>query len=172
MQLTPTMEKFIGHWGEMGAKWGINRTVAQVHALLYISERPLNAEDLVEPLAVARSNISTSVKELQNWGLVQITHIKGDRRDHFTTEEDIWTMFRIIADERKRREFDPTQQLLADCLAEAKANNEMHVYNKLRNLHEFFAITGRFYQQARSLPAKALIELLKVGSKFKHLFSK
>jgi len=170
MLTTPTTEKFIRHWGEMGTRWGINRTVAQVHALLYISERPLNAEELVSALEVARSNISSSIKELQSWGLVTVVHIKGDRRDHFTTEGNIWEMFRIIADERKRREFDPTERLLAECVADAKASGEKYSHTKLRDLHEFFTITGSFYNQARSLPAKALIELLRLGSKFKNIF--
>ena len=110
MKVTPTVEKFVRHWGEMGTRWGINRTVAQVHALLYVSADPINAEDIVEALGVARSNVSTSIKELQGWGLVRVVHLKGDRRDHFVAEHDVWEMFRIITEERKRREFDPAQK--------------------------------------------------------------
>ncbi len=96
MKLNPTTEKFVLHWGEMGAKWGVNRTVAQIHALLYLLGRPMNADEIVETLGVARSNVSTSIKELQSWQLVQTVHIMGDRRDHFATSEDVWTLFRTI----------------------------------------------------------------------------
>src|SRR5438876_11544634 len=96
MKLTPLTEKFILHWGEMGTRWGINRTVAQVHALLYVSPRPLNAEEIAGTLSVARSNVSTSLKELQNWGLARVVHVLGDRRDHFETYKDVWQTFQIV----------------------------------------------------------------------------
>src|SRR5436190_14584428 len=117
--LSPVVQKFILHWGEMGTRWGVNRTVAQVHALLYLSDRPLHAEEIMEALGVARSNVSTSLKELQGWGIVKIVHVMGDRRDHFESLIDVWEMFQIILDERKRREIDPTMRLLEECLAEA-----------------------------------------------------
>src|SRR5881628_541307 len=104
--LPPVVAKFILHWGEMGTRWGINRTVAQVHALLYLSARPLNAEEIARSLAVARSNVSTSLRELRSWGIVRIVHILGDRRDHFESMKDVWEMYRIILEERKRREVD------------------------------------------------------------------
>ena len=118
MKLSPRAEKFILHWGEMGARWGINRTVAQVHALLYLSPKPLNAEEISETLSVARSNVSNSLRELQNWGLAKNVHVLGDRRDHFETLKDVWAMFQIILRERKRREVDPTLTLLREALAE------------------------------------------------------
>src|SRR6476619_7874627 len=101
--LTPTTTRFIRQWGEMGTRWGINRTVAQIHALLFVSPKPLTAEQIAGTLDVARSNVSTSLKELQGWGIVKITHLLGDRRDHFESMKDVWEMFRIILDERKRR---------------------------------------------------------------------
>src|SRR5512147_2056462 len=104
--LTPIQQRFILHWGEMGTRWGINRTVAQVHALLYLSPDPLPADEITSLLAVARSNVSTSLKELQGWGIVRLVHVMGDKRDHFETLRDVWEMFRIILDERKRREID------------------------------------------------------------------
>src|SRR5580658_8992757 len=110
--LTPVRQKFILHWGEMGTRWGINRTVAQIHALLFISPEPLNADDIVETLGVARSNVSTSLKELQGWGIVRMVHILGDKRDHFESIKDVWEMFRVVLNERKRREIDPTMQIL------------------------------------------------------------
>src|SRR2546428_6516306 len=110
--LSPVTRKFVLHWGEMGTRWGVNRTVAQIHALLYLSPKPLNAEEIAETLGVARSNVSTSLRELQNWGIVRIAHVMGDRRDHFESMKDGWEMFRVILDERKKRETDPTLHLL------------------------------------------------------------
>src|SRR2546430_11655359 len=118
--LGPVQQKFILHWGEMGTRWGINRTVAQVHALLFISDRPLPADEIVERLWVERSNISTSLKELQGWGIVRVVHVIGDRRDHFESMQDVWEMFRVIIEERKRREIDPTLAILRECVADAE----------------------------------------------------
>src|SRR5436190_3264720 len=119
--LAPVAQKFILHWGEMGAKWGINRTVAQVHALLFLSPRPIDAEEITDTLAVARSNVSGSLRELQGWGIVKMVHVMNDRRDHFESMKDPWEMFRIVLDERKRREIDPTLAMLKEALAEMKA---------------------------------------------------
>src|SRR6202453_4711475 len=116
--LSPVAQKFILHWGEMGTRWGINRTVAQIHALLYISPKPLQAEEISEALGVARSNVSTSLRELQGWGIVKIVHVLGDRRDHFESMKDVWEMFRVILDQRKKRETDPTLALLRECINE------------------------------------------------------
>src|SRR5580704_8799089 len=117
--LTPIQQKFILHWGEMGTKWGINRTVAQIHALLYISPKPLNAEEICETLDVARSNVSNSLKELQGWRIVKLVHVMGDKRDHFEALADVWETFRIVLDERKKREIDPTLAMLRECIASA-----------------------------------------------------
>src|SRR6186713_485268 len=117
-ELSAVQRKFILHWGEMGTRWGVNRTVAQVHALLYVSPQPLNADDIVEALAVARSNVSTSLKELQGWGIVKLVHVLGDKRDHFESMKDVWDMFRVVLDERKRREIDPTIAMLEECIAD------------------------------------------------------
>ena len=119
-QLSPVQQKFILHWGEMGTRWGINRTVAQVHALLFISPKPLNADQIVETLGVARSNVSTSLKELQSWGIIKLVHQMGDKRDHFESMKDVWELFRVVLNERKRREMDPTTQLLNECIAEVE----------------------------------------------------
>src|SRR5436305_1131242 len=124
MKLSPVQQKFILHWGEMGTRWGINRTVAQIHALLFISPQPLNAEDIAETLAVARSNVSTSLKELQGWRIVKLIHVLGDKRDHFESMKDVWEMFRIVLDERKRREIDPTMTMLEECLEEASRDKD------------------------------------------------
>src|ERR1700741_2072635 len=132
--LSPVQEKFILHWGEMGTRWGVNRTVAQVHALLYLSPEPLTADDIVATLGVARSNVSTSLKELQGWGIVKLVHVLGDKRDHFESMKDVWEMFRVVLDERKRREIDPTMSILRECISEAEKEKEgdKHTQERLR----------------------------------------
>jgi len=170
-KLSPVQQKFILHWGEMGTKWGINRTVAQIHALLFISEAPLNAEDLAETLAVARSNVSASLKELQGWGIVRRVHVMGDKRDHFESMKDVWEMFRVVMDERKKREIDPTIAMLRECADEAekdKATNE-YTEKKLRELAEFFEVTTEWYGQIRSWPTAALTKFVKLGDKVRKL---
>src|SRR3954462_5776493 len=136
MEFPPVTEKFVLHWGEMGARWGINRTVAQIHALLFLSPRPLHAEEIAETLGVARSNVSNSLRELQGWGIVRIAHVLGDRRDHFETMKDVWEMFRVILDERKKRECDPTLALLRDLSTRADKKGEhadAHVRDRLKD---------------------------------------
>src|SRR5947207_11476767 len=130
--LSPIQQKFVLHWGEMGARWGINRTVAQIHALLFLSATPLNAEDIASTLGVARSNVSTSLRELQGWRIVRVTHIMGDRRDHFESMKDVWEMFRIIVDERQKREADPVLAMLRDAAVEAKKPGTADAYTRER----------------------------------------
>src|ERR1700732_3067478 len=120
--LAPVAQKFILHWGEMGTRWGINRTVAQVHALLFLSPRPVPADEISTTLSVARRNVSTSLRELQGWRIVRVVHVLGDRRDHFEAIKDVVEIFRIVSEERKRREIDPTLRVLAECVVELKAN--------------------------------------------------
>src|ERR1700680_558642 len=115
MKLSPVQQKFVLHWGEMGTRWGLNRPVAKIHALLYISPKSLNAEEIAETLDVARSNVSNSLKELQSWRMVKLVHVLGDKRDHFESMRNVWEMFRIVLDERKRREIDPTIAVLEEC---------------------------------------------------------
>ena len=166
-ELQPAVRKFILHWGEMGAKWGVNRTVAQVHALLYLSERPRNAEEITETLSVARSNVSTSLKELQGWGIVRVVHVLGDRRDHFESLVDVWEMFRIILDERKKREIDPTMRLLEECLAEAgkDRSTSAEVRRRLSAMLDFFRTMSAWYAQIRRLPQGAMMRFVKLGGK-------
>src|SRR5580698_8657807 len=137
MKLTAAKEKFVLHWGEMGTKWGINRTVAQIHALLHVAAKPLDAEEIAETLGVARSNVSTSLKELQGWGIVKVVHVMGDRRDHFESVKDVWTLFQIIMDERKKRELDPTLAVLKECLAASKGEGDELATRRLGELTEF-----------------------------------
>src|SRR5919108_5850317 len=130
--LTPVAQKFVLHWGEMGTRWGINRTVAQIHALLFISPRPLPADEIAETLSVARSNVSTSLRELQGWRIVRVVHVLGDRRDHFESIKDVWEIFRTVSEERKRREIDPTLRVVQECVVELKKAGSGSAYTRER----------------------------------------
>ena len=170
-KLTPIEQKFILHWGEMGTKWGINRTVAQIHALLYISPRPLPAEDISDTLGVARSNVSNSLKELQGWRIVKLVHVMGDKRDHFEALAEVWETFRIVLDERKKREIDPTLGLLRECLAdvEAKPGTDAFTEKRLRELAGFFETTTEWYEQIHHWPTSAFTKFVKLGGKIQKL---
>jgi DNA-binding transcriptional regulator GbsR (MarR family) len=160
-------QKFIRHWGEMGTRWGINRTVAQIHALLLLSDHPLPADEITDTLGIARSNVSTSLRELQNWGIVRLVHVPGDRREHFESLKDIYEMFRIIARERRRREIDPTIGLLRDCIAEAEKPKSSDAYTRerLTQLLEFFELATRSFDLAEKLPTQSLLKVARMGDK-------
>lgn len=167
----PDAKAFILHWGEMGTHWGVNRSVAQVHALLYLADRPLHAEEVVEQLALARSNVSTALKELQGYGIVRRVHVEGDRRDHFVAETDLWELLLRITAERKRREIDPTIALLrelSDRLA-ADPTAPAHLKQRIGRLHEFIGTLGDWYEQVRGLPKPTLVTLMKLGGKVARL---
>src|SRR5438094_858097 len=155
MELNPVQQKFILHWGEMGARWGINRTVAQIHALLHLSPKPVPAEEIAETLNVARSNVSTSLRELQNWGIVKVVHVMGDRRDHFESKKDVWEMFKTVLDERKKREIDPTLLVLRDCISETESGKSADPYTKERMLEllDFFETMTSWYHQISKMPS-------------------
>lgn len=170
MTLTPVMQEFVLHWGEMGTRWGINRTVAQIHALLYITPKPLTAEDIAGTLGVARSNVSTSLRELQNWGIVKVVHVMGDRRDHFETLRDVWQMFQVILDERKKREVDPTLDVLRECVAKVEAAPEVEPegsYQRLADLLELLESCSAWYTQIRKLPAGKAFKVMRMGKKLR-----
>ena len=166
-QLEPLAQKFVLHWGEMGTRWGINRTVAQIHALLMIADRPLRADEIAETLGIARSNTSTSLRELQNWGIVRLVHVVADRRDHFESMQDIFEMFRVIARERKKREVDPTVRVLREFIHESSKRKtaEGATRDRLQELLEFFELGGQVYEQLEKLPTPALIKLAKLGER-------
>lgn len=172
-KLTPVMEKFILHWGEMGARWGVNRTMAQIHALLYLSPEPVNAEDIARLLSVARSNVSTSLRELQGWGIVRVVHVLGDRRDHFESLKDVWEMFQIILDERKRREIDPTLHMLQACAAELEKSgpSEAHTRERLDQMQEFFETMTGLYQEIRRLPATPIRQVIKLKGRLRKVLA-
>lgn len=163
----PDAKAFILHWGEMGTQWGVNRSVSQIHALLYLSDRPITADDIVEALGLARSNVSTGLKELQGYGIVRRVHVEGDRRDHFLAETDLWDMLMRIAAERKRREIDPTIALLGELAARLKEDESVppHVRERITRMHEFMSTLGGWYDQVRLLPKSTLVTLMKLGGK-------
>ena len=167
MKLTPVMEKYVLHWGEMGTRWGVNRSIAQIHALLYLSPQPLTAEEIADTLSIARSNVSTSLKELQGFGLVRMTHLLGDRRDHFESIKDNWEMLTLIIEERKRREIDPTLTLLRECVAEAEADKstDPEVKARIERMLSFVDTLNTWYEQVKALPKPTLVALMKMGSK-------
>lgn len=173
MKLSPVMQKFILHWGEMGTRWGVNRSVAQIHALLYLAEEPLPADVITETLAIARSNVSNSLKELQGWGLVSVVHVLGDRRDHFNAKKDIWEILTTIADVRKRREIDPTVKVLRECVValEKDKTTPKEVRKRIENMLEFTDEFSGWYDQIRGLPRKTLLGLMRMGTKVGRLLA-
>ncbi len=174
MQLTPVMTRFVLHWGEMGARWGVNRTVAQIHALLYLAPGPVPAEEIAETLTVARSNVSNSLKELQGWGLVSVTHVMGDRRDHFTARSDPWDMLITIMEQRKRREIEPTLHVLRECVREIEKDRDTpkEVKARIENMLGFLTNVTTWFDQMLLLPRTTLTTLMKLGSKIASLVPK
>lgn len=166
MKLSPAVEKYVLHWGEMGTRWGTNRTVAQVQALLYLSPKPMRADEIVDILSVARSNVSTSIRELQSYGLVRMTHILGDRRDYFESLSDVWELFRVIIEQRKQRELNPTLSMLKVCAVEVEAESETDEVTKerIRNMLKFVTTTSNWYEQIQEVPTSTLQKLMKLGS--------
>jgi len=165
--LPAAVERFILHWGDMGSQWGVNRTVAQIHALLYVSERALTAEDIAARLGVARSNVSNSIKELLAWNLIRRVPVKGDRRDHFEAECDIWELVSRIAAGRKAREIDPALAALRACVAEAEQDVSMHpvAARRLKEMLEFTQTVDRWYAQMLTVPKPQLAALLRLGAR-------
>ncbi len=165
MTLSPVEERFILHWGEMGARWGVNRSVAQIHALLYLSTRPLTAEEIADTLDIARSNVSMSIKELQSWGLINRAHQRGDRRDHFEAIKDTWTILTRIVEERKKREIDPTLTTLRACVLDAAGDGKTdpEVTRRIEAMLEFLETLSGWYGQMMGLPKPVLLGLMKMG---------
>jgi DNA-binding transcriptional regulator GbsR (MarR family) len=171
--LSAVQRRFILHWGEMGSRWGLNRTVAQVHALLHISEQPVSAEHIAAALGVARSNVSTSLRELQGWGIVRAVHVLGDRRVHFTSVSNVWELFRIIVDQRKRREIDPTVDVLRRALDELEGTKpgDRFTRERLQELLEFFETTTELYDELRHLPVSALRSVARMRGRVRKLLT-
>jgi len=171
MKMTPAVEKYVLHWGEMGTRWGTNRTVAQIQALLYLSPEPLRADQIVDLLSVARSNVSTSIRELQSYRLVRMTHVLGDRRDYFESLHDVWELFRVIIEQRKQRELNPTLSMLRDCAAEIDQEKDTDTVTKtrVRNMLEFVETTSHWYEEISDIPTSTLTKLMKLGKRITKL---
>lgn len=170
MKLTDIQRQFILHWGEMGTRWGINRTVAQIHALLFLSPEPLNAERIAQTLNVARSNVSTSIRELESWGIVRPVHVLGDRREHYESLKDVSEMFVRIMEHRKRRELDPTLQLLRRCLTQLEQEpSDAYTKERLQEITQFFEASSEAYEQLHQLSHETWHGLLKARGKLKKL---
>jgi DNA-binding transcriptional regulator GbsR (MarR family) len=165
--LPAAVQQFVLCWGDMGGQWGVNRSVSQIHALLYLSERPLTADDIADRLAMARSNVSNSIKELQSWGLIRRVPVMGDRRDHFEAETDVWTIAARIVAGRKERELDPAIAALNACVQAAETDPKIHPVARKR-LEEMRAFTGTvsgWYDQMAKVPQSKLMGLIKLGSR-------
>ena len=169
--LGPAAQRFVVHWGEMGSRWGVNRTVAQIHALLYISPEPLTAEQIAQSLSVARSNVSTSLRELQRWGIVKVSHVLGDRRDYYESMQDTWDMTKVILAERKRREIDPTLPVLEACLEECESADppDPQVTERLHSMLELFRTMDVWHRDIMSLPSSQLKRVVGMRQKVRKL---
>jgi DNA-binding transcriptional regulator GbsR (MarR family) len=170
MKLNPVSQRFVLHWGEMGSKWGVNRTVSQIHALLYLAGKPLAADEIAETLEVARSNVSNSLKELQNWNLIHVVHVMGDRRDHFETSTDVWELFRTVVRERKEREFDPTIGVLRDCLDSSDLSKEdTATQQRIKETLTLMESLSTWGDQMLKLDPATLMKVMKLGAKIQNL---
>jgi len=170
MELTPISRAFVLHWGEMGTSWGVNRTISQIHALLFFHGRPLHAEDIADTLDVARSNVSNSLKELQNWNLIRVTHVLGDRRDYFETSLDVWELFRTVVRERKEREFDPTVKMLRDLIQRPEfARESADAQDRVRETLRLMESLGTWANEMLRLTPSTLDKVLQLGAKVQQL---
>src|SRR6201993_1399999 len=169
MKLSEIQQRYILHWGEMGTRWGINRTVAQIHALLFLSPKPLPADEIAETLNVARSNVSTSIRELESWGIVRAVHVLGERREHYESMKDVWEMFRLVIEQRKRREIDPTREMLRRCLADVDPKEAGGDYKPGRPgaMAGVFEAVTELHDQMKRLPTGTVRKLLRMGTKMR-----
>ena len=165
MNLTPLAQSFVLHFGEMGSRWGINRTVGQIYALLFVSEKPLNADEIAEALAFSRSNVSMGLKELDSWRLVRLQHLPGDRREYFSAPEDVWAIFRTLADERRKREIDPTLSMLRDALLVTPTNApDVFAQKRMGDMHELIELVTNWLTDVQKLDEHTLRQLMKLGA--------
>lgn len=173
MKLTPAMHRCVLHWGEMASRWGVSRSVAQIHALLFLAPTSLSADEIAATLDVARSNVSVSLKELQSWDLVSVTHVLGDRRDYFQARKDIWEVLTVIMDGRKKREIDPTLQMLRESVAESKNDHETpeQVKERIGVMLEFLEEVSGWYDQIRAMPRPTLLKLMRMGTRVAKIVS-
>jgi DNA-binding transcriptional regulator GbsR (MarR family) len=165
MRLTPVMHRYIVHWGEMGSRWGINRTVGQIYALIFISQRALNADEIADMLEFSRSNVSMGLKELQAWRLVQLRHQPGDRREYFEAPADVWEIFRVLAEERRRREIEPTLSMLRMALLESPSSDEeRHAQQRMREMHDLIDRLMKWFDDVQRLAPETAMQLMGMGA--------
>ena len=170
MNLPPLTQQFVMHFGEMGSRWGVNRTVGQIYALLFVASKSLNADEVGEALAFSRSNVSMGLKELQSWGLVKLIHLPNDRREYFQAPEDVWAIFRTLAAERRKREIDPTLSMLRDALMEQPSVAEdIHAQARMRQMHEFIERMTDWLDDVQKMDSATLVSLMKMGAKVQKL---
>ena len=170
MNLPPLTQGFVLHFGEMGSRWGVNRTVGQIYALIFVSDRPLHADDIVEKLGVSRSNVSMGLKELMAWRLVRLEHLPGDRRDYFSAAGDVWTIFKTLAEERQRREVEPTLSALRGALLEQpESAEERHAQERMREMYELMEQMTEWFAEVRKLSPQTLQNLMALGGKVQRL---
>jgi DNA-binding transcriptional regulator GbsR (MarR family) len=168
--LSPLVSSFVSHFGEMGSRWGINRTVGQIYALIYVSSRPLNADEIAEQLEFSRSNVSMGLKELQAWRLVHLRHISGDRREYFEAPADAWEVFRTLAEERRRREIEPTLTMLRNALLDEPTTPEdRYAQARMKGMHDLIELMTRWFDDVQRMDAATLAQLMKMGSKVQRL---
>lgn len=166
MNLPPLSQAFVLHFGEMGSRWGINRTVGQIYALLFVSARPLNADEITDKLGVSRSNVSMGLKELQSWRLVRMEHRPGDRRDYFSAPQDVWAIFKTLAEERQRREVEPTLSMLRDALLEQPDSaEERHAQERMGEMYALMEQMTEWFADVRALSPETLTRLMSLGGK-------
>jgi len=171
MALPPLIADFVLHFGEMGSRWGINRTVGQIYALIYLSEKPINADEICEALGFSRSNVSMGLKELDSWGLVRMRHLPGDRRDHFAAPDDIWEIVRTLAEQRRRREIEPTLTMLRAAVLENPASTEETIApGRMREMNTLLALLMSWYEDIQKMENERLVNLLKVGARVYKLY--
>lgn len=170
MNLAPLTQRFVLHFGEMGSRWGINRTVGQIYALLYVSPRALNADDIADALSFSRSNVSMGLKELQSWNLVRLQHLPNDRREYFQAPEDVWAIFRTLAQERRKREIDPTLSMLRETLMETPAHeDDVHAQERMKQMHDLIELMTGWLADVQKMDSDTLVSLMKMGAKVQKL---
>ncbi len=166
MTLSPLVQSFVLHFGEMGSRWGINRTVGQIYALLFVAPQPLNADEIAESLGFSRSNVSMGLKELESWRLVRLQHLPGDRREYFNAPDDVWAIFRTLAEERRKREVDPTLSMLRDALVQTPASDaERHAQMRMRQMHDLIELVTNWFGDVQRLDEQTLARLMRMGAK-------
>jgi len=168
--LSPLVQNFVLHFGEMGSRWGINRTVGQIYALLYVSDRPLNADEIAEALEFSRSNVSMGLKELESWRLTRLQHLPGDRREYFSAPEDVWAIFKTLAEERKKREVDPTLTMLRGAVIEnVSTSGDRYAQQRMKAMHDLIELVSGWFTDVHKLDQETLVQLMKLGAKVQKL---